>query len=307
MKNRLSLEKIINEAKGKSYTATKTLNDVFIDIIQNMGVSTSSLKGDTKRYNFSQRGYDFWIDALTHYTDPPYSYVRSQEYDKLSLSFICNFMVMVEEAMRNVNKSDDEIQRVLQKIDETVDYSNRLGYKTFFDTFKSFFEQYKIAMRAHSFLLLEDRLRISKYIDQEWLAKYLVHINGKAKVLMEYFNNERLSEAQDASYDTDTELADKILASDSCTDTMFGTDPTVRSEVEKISNMDRVNTKGEISRQSHSMETINKKQWEHQKAADKELSISVEQRRSYVLAKHRSSKEILQEAIEEEGLEEIGP
>lgn len=296
---RLSLEMIINEVKEKTHTETKTLNGIFIDIIQSMGVSSISLKNDTKRYNFSQQGYDFWIDVLSNYTSPPYSHVRSKDYDKLPLYFIDEFMEMVKETMHNANKSDVEIQRVLQKIDDTVDYSNRRGQEALWGTFKIFFERYKNTILSRSFLRLEDRLCISKYVDQEWLSKHLECIYQNAVSLIEYFEDERLSEAQDASIDTDAEFADKILSSDYYADVMFDTDAKVLSEVEKISGMAEASTKGEISRQSHSIEKITKKQWEHQKAADVKLGVSVSQRRSYISTRHRSSEEILQEAIEE--------
>ena len=213
-----SLESIIQELRDQHGIETKILNTIVMEILGGMGVSTTSLKSDKGRYKFSQLGHDFWIDALTNYTEPPYCHIRERDYGKIDPQFIKKFLSMVAESMKNVQKSPDEIYTVLMEIDATVGYNQKICEELYSKEVQKFLRAYLAAMDSRHYLLLTDKICIHQYILNTVVKNHLNAILEEAMNIMEYFDNDRLSEAHMAANNMDAPLANAIIMSDEIAD-----------------------------------------------------------------------------------------
>ncbi len=294
-----SLEKIIEEVKSTRYYTTKSLNGIFIDIIQGMGVLPESLKCDNNRYVFSQKGHDFWVEVLSHYTEEPYTLIRSRNYEKLPFEVTRNFMTMVVETMTNAKKSSDEIQKVLIEIDNFVGYSER----SILEKCSGMVEQFIISctkeLFSHSYLLWSDRCHILEYMRRICLPQGLNQIFQNILSVADYFEENRLNEARESTNCTDSHLADIILTADKDADFGFVFDSDLCEMISQLKDAEIPQTKGSISKENQIVTLIEKRRQKYRKKADKSLNLSPETRRSYNIAKHKPSKQLLEAALEE--------
>ena len=302
MENKVySLEKIIDKVKSSNRTDTKALNGIFIDMIGAVGITADMLKTNTNRYKFSDLGVDYWVKALSQYTMSPYKDLREARYDKLSLDFIREFMDMVIDTMNNADKSSDEIEVALQRIDDTTSYTEYLYETEFKDIFSNFCKAYRIQLHLRTFLLVQDRREISEYVKEKFLSEYFDQVLQKTDSIVEFFEDERLGEAQECSTNTESQITEAIMESDASVLKSIETDECIRKEAQKISKAEENGTKGMNSKRIHAVNEIYRRKNILQKEVDESYGLKTGERKDYNLARHRPSKDILKDALEEFG------
>ena len=184
----VSLQKIIEQVQSDCFKETKTLNGIFVDMNAAMGVSVDSLKNDQGRYKFAETGKEFWTSALTHYTDPPYIYIRDFDYQKIPSSVIRSYMDMVVETMQIAGKPRNEIENVLLNVEDTTRYDDRLFQSKITHFTEILFRQYTDEIANAHFLLWGDRLQILGYLEKELIPMYFGGLIEQAKeIIQRYF------------------------------------------------------------------------------------------------------------------------
>lgn len=300
MENKLySLENIIGKVKDSNHTDTKALNGIFIDMIGAMGITADILKTDTNRYKFSDLGVDYWIKALSQYTMPPYKYLREAKYDKLSLDFIREFMDMIIDTMKNADKSSDEIEAALQRIDNITSYTAHWYETKFKDIFSDFCKEYIIQLHSRNFLLTQDRREISEYVKEKFLTEYFNQALQKTDLIVEFFEDERLNEAQECSANTEPKITEAIIESDASVYKSIEIDKNIQKEIEKMSKIEKNDTKEMNSKRIHAVNQIHRQRNVLQKETDKSFGLKNGERKDYNLARRRPSEDILKDALEE--------
>nr|WP_325220681.1 hypothetical protein [uncultured Oscillibacter sp.] len=291
---RWSLNQIIEEIREEDGIETKTLPETARSIMGCMGLFPSTLKDENNRYQFGEKGHDFWKKALANYSKDPYTRIRSKDYEKVPLDVIHEFMDMVVETMSILRKPSREIQTAILHIDDTVGYSAHLSKKHLLSKVEQSSLKYIDIIDKQGFLLHSDRLSILDYVENHLLPHYLDEMLEKAGELAEYFNDTRLSEVQDAALSIDSTSTEKMIAAD---------DAIIESEKDDLlegpGNTITLSKKADISAFIAAQNKLNEEKKKQRSAIDRELDISPDERRKYDSIRYRPSKEILREALEE--------